>query len=172
MGHARTAVVVPFDPSWALQFEAERQALRGVLGLGVVVHHIGSTAVPGMAAKPIIDLLIEARDVRQLDKLAARFQALGYEPRGENGIPGRRYYVKGSPQRTLHVHAYEQGSRDVLRHLALRDYLRHSTGARDRYMAMKQQALTACAGDAHCYAQHKAAFVAALEAEAMGSPQD
>jgi GrpB-like predicted nucleotidyltransferase (UPF0157 family) len=99
----RTIEVVAYDPSWPGVFEIEREVLSRVLGeLAVEIHHIGSTAVPGLVAKPIIDILVEVHDMAALDRLNPAMEAIGYDCMGEYGIPGRRYYRKGGDHRTHH----------------------------------------------------------------------
>ena len=93
--------VVPYDPAWPGLYEAEAQAIAGVLGQRLTaIHHIGSTAVPGLAAKPVIDIMPVVRAVTEADECRADFEALGYEYLGEFGIPGRRYLRKGGDERT------------------------------------------------------------------------
>ncbi|HBL29092.1 MAG TPA: GrpB family protein, partial [Acidobacteria bacterium] len=120
----RVLEVVAYNPEWPQRFEAEQALLREALG-GVVVkvHHMGSTAVPGLPAKPIIDLLLEVSDLQELDERTPELEALGYKAKGENGITGRRYFQKGGLQRTHHLHAFKTGDAQVVRHLAFRDYL-------------------------------------------------
>ena len=87
----RNIVVVPYDPQWQVLFEQEAEKIRSVLGdLLIEIHHIGSTSVPGLAAKPVIDMLPIVRDIALVDGLNPQFEAIGYEPMGENGITGRR----------------------------------------------------------------------------------
>jgi GrpB-like predicted nucleotidyltransferase (UPF0157 family) len=93
----RKVEVVPHDPKWRSAFEVESNQVAEALGENVVaVHHIGSTAIPGIYAKPIIDLLVEVKDIVQVDRQSLSMQALGYEVMGEYGIPGRRYFRKHS----------------------------------------------------------------------------
>ena len=118
----------PHDPAWAGLAAAESERFRGVLGDNLVIaHHIGSTAIPGIRAKPIVDLLPIVRDLAALDAKQAEISALGYVWRGEFGLPGRRFCVLSDPisgRRLFHVHCWQDGSGEVDRHLALRDYLR------------------------------------------------
>ena len=118
--------VVPYDPAWPGLYEAEAQAIAGVLGQRLTaIHHIGSTAVPGLAAKPVIDIMPVVWAVTEADECRADFEALGYEYLGEFGIPGRRYLRKGGDERTHQVHIFaRQDTENILRHLAFRDYLR------------------------------------------------
>jgi GrpB-like predicted nucleotidyltransferase (UPF0157 family) len=120
----RTVEVLDHDPQWRVLFEQEQNLLTAALGdTAVAAHHIGSTSVPGLAAKPIIDILLEVTDLEALDRAAPALDALGYEAKGQNGIAGRRYFQKGGLARTHHLHAFRTGDRNLLRHLAFRDYL-------------------------------------------------
>jgi GrpB-like predicted nucleotidyltransferase (UPF0157 family) len=121
----RTIEVVPHDPKWAARFRKEAVFLKSIFGPEMLdVHHIGSTSVPGLAAKPIIDLLVEVADISKIDAYNDRLSELGYIPKGEFGIPGRRFFIKGSEEnRTHHIHVFATGSACVAQHLVLRDYL-------------------------------------------------
>lgn len=90
----RKIIVVPYDDKWPEMFEAESLLIRTLLG-GVVksVHHIGSTSVPGLSAKPVIDILLEVSDINELDTYNSAMASGGYVACGENGITGRRYFV-------------------------------------------------------------------------------
>ena len=91
----RIVEVLPYDPGWIALFAAEASLLRSVFDHEVVaVHHIGSTSVPGMKAKPIIDVLLEVRDIERVDAYNEPMRQLGYEPRGEYWLPRRRYFPK------------------------------------------------------------------------------
>ena len=118
-------VVVPHDPAWAGGFAQESTALSEVFASCLVgLHHIGSTSVPGLAAKPVIDMLLVVGDVDEADGKNDEMAALGYEAKGEFGIPGRRYFTKGrNDARTFHLHAYGVGHPAVKQHLDFRDYL-------------------------------------------------
>ncbi|MEW6227468.1 MAG: GrpB family protein [Bacillota bacterium] len=88
--------VDPYNPAWPRDFREEAERLRAVFGREVVyIHHIGSTAVPGLAAKPIVDILPVVRDIDAADRLNGNMETLGYEPMGEFGLPGRRYFRSG-----------------------------------------------------------------------------
>lgn len=87
--------LVPYDPNWASIYGAEAQMIAGLMGDGVcALHHIGSTAIPWLQAKPIIDILLEVSSLQAVDNCAALLGNLGYEARGEYGISGRRYFNK------------------------------------------------------------------------------
>ena len=113
--------VVPYRPEWPLLFAQEAEKIGKAFGAELLaVHHIGSTSVEGLAAKPIIDILAVVRDVNAIDTFAPAMEALGYEAMGEFGIPGRRYYRKGGENRTHQIHAFsEEDHWNIDRHLAV-----------------------------------------------------
>ena len=162
-------VVTPYDPAWPELFQTEAAAVRDILsGNCVAVHHIGSTAVPGLAAKPIIDLMPVVRSLAEVDAAAPAFEALGYEYLGEFGIPGRRYLRKGGDERTHQIHIFSEGSRrDIERHLAVRDYLRTHPAVRDAYGALKAELARRYPYDIGGYCDGKEAFVRQMEADAL-----
>ncbi len=120
-------------------FLREAAQLREAFGQQLVsIHHIGSTSVRGMAAKPIIDMMPVVRHIARVEKINSAMIRLGYEPRGEYGIPGRRYFVKGrDEQRTHHIHAYQSEHSEVARHLNFRDYLISHPVEAQRYASLK-----------------------------------
>jgi GrpB-like predicted nucleotidyltransferase (UPF0157 family) len=117
--------VVPYDPGWSRLFEVEADRIASILGPEVVViHHVGSTAIPGISAKPIIDMLVVVRDIAKVDDFNEEMIGLGYWPRGERGIPGRRFFIKGDDaHRTHHVHTFQAGHSQIEELLNFRDYL-------------------------------------------------
>jgi GrpB-like predicted nucleotidyltransferase (UPF0157 family) len=154
--------VVPPAPDWANRYLAEAAVLRVALGAGEFeVHHIGSTAVPGIHAKPIIDLLLEVGSLNWLDDRTARLTDLGYEALGECGIPGRRYFRKSDEQgnRTHQVHAFETGSPGSRRHLAFRDYLRNHPEVAAEYSLLKQRLAAKCEHQIETYMDGKDPFI-------------
>ncbi|WP_323636322.1 GrpB family protein [Pectobacterium polaris] len=161
----RTITVVDYDPQWATKYETAACAIAQALGeVAVRLHHIGSTAVPGLPAKPVIDMLLEVISLSDLDRLDHVMVDLGYRPRGENGIAGRRYYTKGGDDRTHHLHAFVVGDEHIQRHLAFRDYLRANPSVCTEYAAIKRAAARACDNDAARYSQLKDDFIAMHEA--------
>jgi GrpB-like predicted nucleotidyltransferase (UPF0157 family) len=165
----RRVRVVPHDLAWEEGFEREAAALRSVLGdEALAVHHIGSTSVPGLRAKPTIDVLIEAREIGKLDDLEAEMAEKGYEAWGEYGTPGRRFFTRDlGPERLCNVHAFEAGSPEVERHLAFRDYLaRHPETAR-AYGDLKKELAESFPEDMEAYMEGKDAFVKRVEREAL-----
>lgn len=164
----RTIAVVPFDPRWTERFESEHRAVAAALGTVVVaLHHIGSTAVPGLAAKPVVDMLLEVRSLPELDQRAGRLEDLGYAAKGGYGIPGRRYFSKGEPERTHHLHAFASGDANLERHLAFRDYLRARPDIAAAYGRIEADASAVCDGDIESYMAAKSPFIAIHERAAV-----
>ena len=162
-------IVVPYSPDWPAAFAREAARIRAALGDNcIAVHHIGSTAVPGLAAKPILDLLPVVRDLAAAADARPALERLGYEWMGEFGIPGRRYLRKGGDERTHQVHIFARDDRaQIARHLAVRDYLRAFPEAARRYGALKTALARRFPWDIEAYCDGKDAFVRELEREAL-----
>jgi GrpB-like predicted nucleotidyltransferase (UPF0157 family)/GNAT superfamily N-acetyltransferase len=165
----RVVEVVPYDPQWPARFAEESAAVHAALGDTVIrIEHIGSTSVPGLAAKPIIDMLPLVRSVAELGGRIPAMAAIGYLPRGEFGLPGRCYFVKGTAYaRRVHCHAYAIDHPEVERHLAFRDYLRAHPVARDAYAALKIEMAQRHPADIVAYMDGKDALIKQLEAESL-----
>jgi GrpB-like predicted nucleotidyltransferase (UPF0157 family) len=134
--------VVPHDPQWLDAFESEAKQVAAALDKNVVaVHHIGSTAIPNVYAKPVIDLLVEVRDITEVDGQNSAMESLGYEVMGEYGIRSRRYFRKDNQEgiRTHNIHAFAAGSAEAQRHLAFRDYMIAHPEEAQRYSELKRK---------------------------------
>lgn len=155
--------IVEHDPSWAQRFEEEREQLAGVFdGRAVAIEHIGSTSVPGLCAKPIVDILVGLRELKLIEEEIAAMERLGYEYLGEFGLPGRLYFRKGDP-RTHHVHVVQHGGEHWERHLVFRDTLRSDPEERRRYDELKRR-LAAEGHSRETYTELKSPFIRAVEA--------
>src|SRR5437868_13002384 len=169
MPPTRIQVVAP-DPEWPFKFQQEAAQITAALGsLLAAVHHIGSTSIPGIFVKPIIDILLEVPDTDRLDAIGEGMQTLGYEGMGEFGIAGRRYFRKSdaSGVRTHHVHAFATGDLHVHRHLAFRDYLIAHPDIASEYSALKQRLAAQHSEDIDAYMDGKDPFIKAQEANAL-----
>lgn len=156
----RKISVLKHDPLWAVRFKKAAAELEKVLGdNAVTIEHIGSTSVVGLAAKPIIDILVEVKDLVLLDEQQSAIEALGYVARGENTIVGRRYFQKGGVQRTHHIHAFQTGNPHLTEHRAFRDYLFEHPRIADEYAQVKIRAVDACQNDIERYMQLKNDFI-------------
>ena len=167
----RVIRVVPYDPAWPEFYAAERDLLAPIFAsLGPVIHHIGSTAVPGLAAKPIIDVMIEVRAIDGVDRLNPAMRAAGYTPMGEFGIPGRRYFIHGpgpEEERSGQVHVFAAGSPDTERHLAFRDYLAAHPEEAAAYGRLKSELARRHPHDIEAYMAGKDGFVKERQRRAL-----
>ncbi|MCM1983890.1 GrpB family protein [Lyngbya confervoides] len=166
----KQVIVVPHHPNWSRQFAQEGQILREELANNLVrLHHGGSTAIPGIHAKPIIDILAEVADLDRVDAQIPRLTTRGYEAMGEYGIPGRRYFRKHNAVgvRTHHLHVFSTGSAEVLRHLAFRDYMIAHPEAAQAYSQLKQRLAVAYPDDIEAYMDGKDSFIKAMEQKSL-----
>ena len=161
--------VVDYRPEWAEMYAAEAEKIRAVLGENLIeIHHIGSTAVKGLKAKPIIDILAVVSDLVSLDGKNSEFEKAGYKCMGEFGIRGRRYFRKGEEIRTHQIHAFGALSAyDIERHLAVRDYLRAHDRAAESYGKLKEKLAVLYPDDIEGYCDGIDAFVIALDKTAL-----
>jgi GrpB-like predicted nucleotidyltransferase (UPF0157 family) len=165
-GSSEFIEIVEHDPSWAARFEAERPQLSEIFdGRAVAIEHIGSTSVPGLSAKPIVDILVGLRELELSDAEIEAMERLGYEYLSEFGVPGRLYFRKGEP-RTHHVHVVAYDADHWKRHLAFRDALRSNPEERRRYDELKRR-LAAEGHPREVYSELKTPFIREVEARAV-----
>ena len=161
--------VVPHDPNWRSAFETESKLIALALGENVVaIHHIGSTAIPQIHAKPIIDMLVEVKDILKIDTHSSEMEALGYQALGEFGIPGRRFFRKGNEAgiRTHHIHSFEVGSPQIERHLAFRDYMITHSEAAQEYSELKRKLAKKYPDNIQAYMDGKDGFIKEIDLKA------
>lgn len=166
--------MVEYDRLWPEQFAQEAERLRQAMGDALVaVEHVGSTSVPGLSAKPVLDILIGVRVFGEGEASVPALEALGYECRGENGIPGRLFFRKGLVEyrRTHHLHMVETGHEQWVSMLSFRDYLRAHPDEARRYEALKHDLASRFRDDRRAYTDGKAEFVEAVLKKAQG-PKD
>lgn len=162
--------VQAYDPTWPDKFARQSLIVSEALGPAVVaIHHIGSTSIPGIHAKPIIDMLVEATSVEKLDRRNQAIIALGYEALGEFGIPGRRYYRKDNTAgyREYQVHAFAVGSPEIERHFAFRDFVAAHPAVARQYAELKQRLAIDYPADIEGYSAGKDAFMKEMIARAV-----
>ncbi|MUK87895.1 GrpB family protein [Ornithinibacillus sp. L9] len=165
---ARKVEVCAYNPDWDLMFKEEVDKLKRIFGNEIVdIHHIGSTSVSGLHAKPIIDIMPVVQNINHIDKYNEEMKNIGYEPRGENGLPGRRYYRKGGDHRSHHVHIYQDGSFEITRHIAFREYLRSHLDAKKEYGELKKRLAQQFPYDIDSYITGKEQLVREIEVKAM-----
>lgn len=162
--------VVPHDSTWHSKFEDESKDVVLILGENVVaIHHIGSTAIPDIYAKPIIDLLIEVENITKVDNCILGMEALGYEAMGEFGILGRRFFRKDNETgtRTHHVHTFKAKSSEVERHLAFRDYMIAHPEDAQKYSELKRKLAKQYPKDIIGYMDGKDGFIKEMQRKAL-----
>jgi GrpB-like predicted nucleotidyltransferase (UPF0157 family) len=164
--------IAEYSPAWSRLFEQEMRLLEIALGKDTAIfEHIGSTAVVGLAAKPIIDIMVGPYDFSLADNLVPEVEALGYEyiPRYEDVMPYRRYFTKRvDGTDTHHIHMVALGSEFWERHLLFRDFLRGNPVRASEYAALKKKLAELEWNDTNQYADAKTTFIRSVEKEARG----
>jgi GrpB-like predicted nucleotidyltransferase (UPF0157 family) len=159
----RPIVVVDYDPIWPSLYAAERERILAVMGAAVVqIEHIGSTAVPALAAKPVIDIALGIADLAQAPSYVPALEGLGYlyVPEAEAELPERRFFWKGTPLvHTYHISMAVPGSPEWVKPIVFRDYLRGHPAEVQRYQALKRELALRCGTDIGAYVKGKTALV-------------
>ncbi|MBP9722723.1 MAG: GNAT family N-acetyltransferase [Gammaproteobacteria bacterium] len=160
--------IVKYNPDWPKLFESEAVLIKQALGDNcIAVHHIGSTAVPELAAKPVIDILPVVLDITKVDIKNINMAELGYNAKGEYGIPLRRFFQKKiNIIRTHNVHVFEQGNTEIDRHLGFRNWMRSHSYDREKYAELKQDLANRFPNDMMSYGLGKDQFIADVDHKA------
>lgn len=158
-------LIAPYSEEWPQYFRhAEAELLAAFAPLAVSIEHIGSTSVPGLVAKPVIDVMLAASSLQEVEMKIAALAELGYAyvAKYEQDLPMRRYFVK-SPADSLrvHLHAVEAGSQFWKEHIAFRDMLRTNAQLRSQYQALKLRLAQEFADDKSAYTDAKGPFIQA-----------
>jgi len=178
----RPVIIGDYDPQWPVAFAALRQVIGAALGdLAVAIEHVGSTAVPGLAAKPIIDLVVVIASRAQLPAVIAALARLGYIHEGDKGIPGREAFDRAGPDvprdgsgqtwPDQHLYVCARDNAELARQLAFRDYLRAHPPAAAAYAALKRELAREFRHDREAYTDHKRDFVEGILRLAAGEPR-
>jgi GrpB-like predicted nucleotidyltransferase (UPF0157 family) len=165
----RKVEVVPHNPDWHSLFETELKQITIALGENAIaIHHIGSTSIETIYAKPIIDILVEVSSIAKVDEQNSSMQLLGYQCMGEFGIKERRFFLKDNPDgiRTHHIHVFEVGSAQIARHLAFRDYLNVQIEDALTYSALKRSLGSKYPNDIKGYMDGKHEFIQEIDRKA------
>ncbi|MGI6611714.1 MAG: GrpB family protein [Limnochordia bacterium] len=158
-------LLAPWSLEWEKEYENERDCIQSAIGPFIcAMHHIGSTAVRGLAAKPIIDMAIEIPRFDTGIQCVAGLERLGYSYKGTNVLPERHYFSKGSP-RTHQIHMFEVGNQYLLKQLAFRDCLRKEDSVRQEYEELKRALAEKNSHDKLAYADAKTDFIDAVLGE-------
>ena len=165
-------ILVPYDPCWPRRFEEERGVLDEVFtGVPVRIEHIGSTAVPGLGAKPIIDILLGVGRIREVEERIPLLESRGYEyiPKWESVLPERRFFAKPrAVPRTHHLHCVETRTEFWRRHLLFRDLLRDDAALTRAYHRLKLELAGRYRDDREAYTDAKTAFIESVLRDAAG----
>jgi GrpB-like predicted nucleotidyltransferase (UPF0157 family) len=160
-------VIVDYDPSWPAAFAALRAPVAAAFGpIAVAIEHVGSTAVPGLAAKPVIDLDVAIRVEADLVAAIERLAPLGYVYEGDNGIPGRAAFACPPQLARHHLYVCTHDSTEYRRHLLFRDYLRAHAEVATAYGTLKRQLAEQYRTQRAAYVEAKGPFVRETLAQA------
>lgn len=163
----RTMEVVPYDSKWKEKYLKESEKIANLMKDEIVdIHHIGSTSIPGIYAKPVIDILVEVKDINSVDKYNNNMEELGYKAVGEGGIEGRRYFFKGLYKRTHHVHVFEIGNPEIKKHLNFRDYMIAHPEEAKAYEQLKKELSIKFRYDSKGYCDGKDSFIKDIDRKA------
>ena len=156
-------IIKEYDPKWRSIFEAESAEIMEAIGHYVAeIEHIGSTAVPGLAAKPVVDILVGLRRLLDAQDCILPMEGMGYEyvPEFEDEFPERRYFRKYSNgKRTHQIHMVEIGTEFWKRHIAFRDHLRSHPESANEYATLKKELATQFENDREGYTNAKSEFI-------------
>jgi GrpB-like predicted nucleotidyltransferase (UPF0157 family) len=154
-----TVKLMPHTELWHQLFAEEEARLRDAISeYTLAIEHVGSTAVCGLSAKPIIDIAVAVRQIADAERCVTPLGNIGYEYHGEYGIPGRHFFCKGEP-RTHHLHLVEADSDLWRNHLLFRDYLRQHAEVAAQYDKLKRGLAHDYKDNREAYTEGKAAFI-------------
>jgi len=155
--------VVDYDPHWPALFESLRSEVAGALGdLALAIEHVGSTAVSGLAAKPIIDIDVLLRSASDLSVCIERLAVIGYKHRGDLGVPEREAFAAPPGRPAHHLYVCPPESREFRRHVAVRDYLRTHPSDASAYGELKRSLAVRYRDERSAYNDGKKEFIEAL----------
>ncbi len=165
-GRSRAFGIVPYDPGWPGRFETESARIEEALGHQVVrVEHVGSTAVPGLAAKPVVDIQVSVRAMAPRAAYVQPLEHLGYRWALDPWTDEHEFFsLEEDGQRSFHIHVCGQGSEWERRHLAFRDWLRNHPDDAAAYERLKRDLAERHPRDPYTYTDEKSEFIRAIEA--------
>ncbi|HWB52771.1 MAG TPA: GrpB family protein [Tepidisphaeraceae bacterium] len=164
-------IVVDYDPSWPDTFARLRANIwPSICDAATVIEHVGSTSVPGLAAKPIIDMTIIVPNAGAMRTVIHRLAILGYHHRGDLGVPGRQAFSNPPATPPHHLYACLPDNDALHNHLAIRDYLRSNPSAAEAYAQLKKQLATQFPDDIDAYIDGKTEFILTILSRSSFSP--
>jgi GrpB-like predicted nucleotidyltransferase (UPF0157 family) len=164
----RKVEVIKYNKKWINSFKTEKIVLNKIFQDNIInIHHIGSTSIPGLSAKPIIDILIEVKDILEVGSKNNEMIKQGYKPYGEYGIKNRRFFSKDRNKKAYHVHIFQEKDNNIIRHLAFRDYLKHNNFRLKEYEKLKINLAKKYSNDIDSYCKGKDSLIKEIEKEAL-----
>lgn len=168
---SRQVKLAAYNPQWLILYEKEKRLILDAIGRIVAgIEHIGSTAVSGLAAKPVIDIMVAVNSLKDAEKCIEPLQRIGYEyvPEHETLIPERHYFRKGKPRKEQHYHLHmvKLKSEFWKRHLMFRNYLRNHPKVAQDYSNLKKKLATKYRSDREGYTEGKTSFIESVVARA------
>jgi GrpB-like predicted nucleotidyltransferase (UPF0157 family) len=168
----RRVEIVEYNPEWTRLYEEERELIQKVIGrVAVAIEHIGSTAVPGLGAKPTIDIMVAVPRISDAEKCMEPLSSIGYEyqPEQEASMPERRFFRKGQPlkEQHYHLHMIEKKSDFWKQHLLFRDYLRTHPKTAQQYYKLKKELASKYGSNREGYTEAKTSFIESIVAKAI-----
>ena len=168
-------LIADYDPRWPAMYAEESTRIHAAIGEWLLgIEHVGSTSVPGLAAKPVVDMMPGLRSLGDSPHIVQPLQKLGYQyfPQHENEMPERRYFAlpagdRHRTRRLFHVHAVETTTEFWRRHLAFRNYLRTHPDVADEYASLKRRLAAEYGSDRVGYTEAKTEFITRIESLAL-----
>jgi GrpB-like predicted nucleotidyltransferase (UPF0157 family) len=166
--------LVPHQDEWADLYAEEADRLKGLFGEHIIgIYHAGSTSIPGIKAKPVIDLVIALDDLNVVEEFNRGMMSLGYVAVGEFGIPGRRFFRRDvDGKRTHNVHIFQHDHPEITRMIAFRDYLREHPDEAKQYELLKEDLARQFPYDTTIYARGKSSYVEGVIRKARSSRKE
>jgi len=163
----RRVGVASYNPNWKNMYKEESEKIKNILNDIIIdIHHIGSTAIPGIIAKPVIDILVEVKDIEGVDQYNHKMEELGYEAMGEYGIPKRRFFRKGGNNRTHHIHIFQTGNEEIERHINFKEYLIAHPDKAWEYSKLKEELVNKYTYGVENYTNGKSDFIKEIDRKA------
>lgn len=158
----RQVFLVDWDKEWEVYFKIEEQRILELIrDDNIKIHHIGSTSVPNLKSKPILDIAVEVSDLREINKYINLLDQLDYVSLGNTILPDRYYFIKGNP-RTRQIHLYEKNNQYLKEQIFFRDILRKNSAIKNGYEELKLKLADANQNDKHKYADSKTEFITSV----------
>jgi GrpB-like predicted nucleotidyltransferase (UPF0157 family) len=160
-------IIVDYNPQWPSMYEQEKTRIQSVIGEYLIdIQHVGSTSIPGLSAKPIIDIMAVIRNISFVEQCVKPLEALDYAYKGEGGIPGRHFFRKPTdiPRtgRTFHMHMVEKGHEQWAMYQLFREYLRLHPESVQQYDTLKRELAAKHGADREAYTDAKAPFIRSI----------